>query len=103
MKGSKGVIGCPYLNPALFEKFGEVFAVIPAKDLAGMLDEKVTAATPKARELGIEVGMHHRHLRPRLHEVHLHGQPGWVSDRHTVRSPLLRRLCYRVRARSILC
>ena len=57
MKGSKGVIGCPYLNPALFEKFGEVFAVIPAKDLAGMLDGKVTAATPKARELGIEVGM----------------------------------------------
>jgi uncharacterized protein YunC (DUF1805 family) len=57
VKGSKGVIGCPYLNAASFEKFGEACAIIPAVDTAGMLDSKVTAVTPKARELGIEVGM----------------------------------------------
>lgn len=57
VKGSKGVIGCPYLNAASFEKFGEACAIIPAVDTAGMLKSKVTAVTPKARELGIEVGM----------------------------------------------
>ena len=57
VKGSKGVIGCPYLNVGFFEKFGEACAIIPAVDTAGMLNSKVTAATPKAKELGIEVGM----------------------------------------------
>src|SRR5262245_44406767 len=57
VKGSKGVIGCSYLNAAAFEKFGEALAIIPAADTAGMLDSKVTVATPKAKELGIEVGM----------------------------------------------
>jgi uncharacterized protein YunC (DUF1805 family) len=57
VKGSKGVIGCPYLNAASFEKFGEACAIIPAVDTAGMLDSKVTAVTPKAQALGIEVGM----------------------------------------------
>lgn len=57
VKGSKGVIGCPYLNAASFEKFGEACAIIPAVDTAGMLDSKVTAVTDKAKKLGIEVGM----------------------------------------------
>ena len=57
VKGSKGVIGCPYLNVGSFEKFGEACAIIPAKDTAGMLNSKVTAVTPKAKALGIEVGM----------------------------------------------
>jgi len=57
VKGSKGVIGCPYLSAASFEKFGEACAIIPAVDTAGMLNSKVTAVTPKAKELGIEVGM----------------------------------------------
>jgi len=57
VKGSKGVIGCPYLNIGSFEKFGEACAIIPARDTAGMLDSKVTAVTPKAKKLGIEVGM----------------------------------------------
>jgi len=57
VKGSKGVIGCPYLNVGSFEKFGEACAIIPAVDTAGMLNSKVTAVTPKAKELGIEVGM----------------------------------------------
>jgi len=57
VRGSKGVIGCPYLNVDSFEKFGEACAIIPAVDTAGMLDSKVTAATTKAKELGIDVGM----------------------------------------------
>jgi uncharacterized protein YunC (DUF1805 family) len=57
VKGSKGVIGCPYLNVGSFEKFGEACAIIPAVDTAGMLDSKVTAVTAKAKELGVEVGM----------------------------------------------
>ena len=57
VKGSKGVIGCPYLDVAMFETLGEACAIIPAVDTAGMLDSKVTAVTPRARELGIEVGM----------------------------------------------
>jgi len=57
VKGSKGVIGCPYLNVGSFEKFGEACAIIPAVDTEGMLNSKVTAVTPKAKELGIEVGM----------------------------------------------
>ena len=57
VKGSRGVIGCPYLNVSSFEEFGEACAIIPAVDTAGMLDSKVTAVTSKAKELGIEVGM----------------------------------------------
>jgi uncharacterized protein YunC (DUF1805 family) len=57
VKGSKGVIGCPYLDVGMFERLGEAFAVIPAADTAGMLDSKVAAVTSKARALGIEVGM----------------------------------------------
>ena len=36
VKGSKGVIGCPYLNVGSFEKLGEACAIIPAVDTAGM-------------------------------------------------------------------
>lgn len=57
VRGSKGVIGCPYLDIHLFERSGEACAVIPAADTAGMLDSKVVAVTSKARALGIEVGM----------------------------------------------
>jgi uncharacterized protein YunC (DUF1805 family) len=57
VKGSQGVIGCPYLNVGSFEKFGEACAIIPAVDTAGMLDSKVIAVTAAAKELGIEVGM----------------------------------------------
>ncbi|MGD9720090.1 MAG: DUF1805 domain-containing protein [Pirellulales bacterium] len=57
VKGSRGVVGCPYLNIDSFEKFGEACAIIPAVDVRGMPDSKVTAVTTKAKELGIEVGM----------------------------------------------
>jgi uncharacterized protein YunC (DUF1805 family) len=66
VKGSKGVVGCPYLNINSFEKFGEACAIIPAVDTAGMLDAKVTAVTPKAKELGIEVGMSGRDALDRI-------------------------------------
>ncbi len=57
VKGSRGVAACPYLNVDSFAKTGEACAIIPAVNIDGMLDSKVTAVTPKARELGIEVGM----------------------------------------------
>ena len=57
VKGSRGIAACPYLNVAMFEKTGEACIIIPAARIDGMLDSKVTALTPKARELGIEVGM----------------------------------------------
>lgn len=57
VKGSRGIAACPYLNVAMFEKTGEACVIIPAARIDGMLDSKVTALTPKARELGIEIGM----------------------------------------------
>src|SRR6187200_2552773 len=57
VKGSRGIAACPYLNVEMFEKTGEACIIIPAARIDGMLDSKVTALTPKARELGIEVGM----------------------------------------------
>jgi uncharacterized protein YunC (DUF1805 family) len=57
VKGSKGIAACPYLNVEMFEKTGEACIIIPAAKIDGMPDSKVTALTPKARELGIEIGM----------------------------------------------
>ncbi len=57
VRGPKGVIGCPYLNVASFEKFDEACAIIPAVDTDGMLESEVVAVTPKAEALGIKVGM----------------------------------------------
>jgi uncharacterized protein YunC (DUF1805 family) len=66
VKGSRGVIGCGYLNVASFEKFGEACAIVPAVDLQAMPDAKVTAVTSKAKELGIEVGMSGREALDRI-------------------------------------
>ena len=66
VKGSKGVIGCPYLDVAMFERTGEACAIIPAADTAGMPDGKVMAVTSKARELGIEIGMSGREALDRI-------------------------------------
>lgn len=57
VKGSRGIAACPYLNVEMFEKTGEACIIIPAARIDGMPDSKVTALTPKARELGIEIGM----------------------------------------------
>jgi uncharacterized protein YunC (DUF1805 family) len=66
VKGSKGVIGCPYLDVAMFERTGEACAIIPAADTAGMPDGKVIAVTSRARELGIEIGMSGREALDRI-------------------------------------
>ncbi len=57
VKGSRGIAACPYLNVEMFEKTGEACVIIPAARIDGMLESKVTALTPKARELGIAIGM----------------------------------------------
>jgi uncharacterized protein YunC (DUF1805 family) len=57
VKGSKGIAACPYLNVEMFEKTGEACIIIPAARIDDMPDSKVSALTPKARELGIEIGM----------------------------------------------
>jgi uncharacterized protein YunC (DUF1805 family) len=66
VKGQKGVIGCPYLDVEMFARAGEACAIIPAIDTAGMLLAKVTAVTPKARALGIEIGMSGREAFDRI-------------------------------------
>lgn len=66
VKGSRGVVGCPYLDVGTFERLDEACAIVPAKDLAGMLESKVTAVTPRARALGIEVGMSGREALDRI-------------------------------------
>jgi uncharacterized protein YunC (DUF1805 family) len=66
VKGSRGVIGCGYLNIAAFEKYGEACAIVPAVDLNAMPDAKVTAVTTKAKALGIEVGMSGREALERI-------------------------------------
>jgi uncharacterized protein YunC (DUF1805 family) len=57
VKGSRGIAACPYLNIDMFAKTDEACVIIPAAKTAGMLDSRVTAVTPKAKELGITVGM----------------------------------------------
>ncbi len=57
VKGSRGIVACPYLNVAMFAKTGEACAIVPAKNIDGMPNSRVTAVTPKAEELGITVGM----------------------------------------------
>jgi uncharacterized protein YunC (DUF1805 family) len=57
VKGSRGIVACPYLNVDSFARTGEACAIVPAVNIDGMVDSRVTAVTPKAQELGIEVGM----------------------------------------------
>jgi len=66
VKGSRGVVGCPYLDVEVFERLDEACAIVPAADTAGMLDSKVTAVTTRARALGIEVGMSGREALDRI-------------------------------------
>jgi len=66
VKGSRGVVGCPYLDIDTFERLDEACALIPAADIDGMLDSKVTAVTPRARALGIEIGMSGREALDRI-------------------------------------
>lgn len=66
VKGSRGVVACPYLDIDTFERLDEACAIVPAADTAGMLDSKVTAVTTRARALGIEVGMSGREALDRI-------------------------------------
>jgi uncharacterized protein YunC (DUF1805 family) len=66
VKGSRGVVACPYLNVDTFARTGEACAIVPAVNIDGMPDSKVTAVTPKAKELGIEVGMSGREALDRI-------------------------------------
>jgi uncharacterized protein YunC (DUF1805 family) len=57
VKGSRGIVACPYLNVDTFSRGGEACAIVSAPQLVDIPDGKVVAVTPKAQELGIEVGM----------------------------------------------
>lgn len=57
VKGSRGIVACPYLNVETFSRGGEACAIVSAPQLADIPGGKVVAVTPKAQELGIEVGM----------------------------------------------
>lgn len=66
VKGSRGIIACPYLNIEMFKRTGEACAIVPAANIDGMVDSQVTAVTPQAQQLGIEVGMSGREALDRI-------------------------------------
>lgn len=66
VKGSRGVVACPYLRLETFARMDEACAIIPAANVEGMLNSKVTAVTPAAQRLGIEVGMPGREALERI-------------------------------------
>lgn len=66
VKGSRGVVACPYLKLETFARMDEVCAIVPAANIDGMLKSKVTAVTPAAQKLGIEVGMSGREALERI-------------------------------------
>ena len=66
VKGSRGVVACPYLNIESFAKTGEACAIVPARNTDGMPDSQVTAVTPAAEALGITVGMSGREALERI-------------------------------------
>lgn len=66
VKGSKGIVACPYLNPRTFEQTGEACAIVPAADFEGIPAGKVRAVTPQAEKLGIAVGMSGREALERI-------------------------------------
>jgi uncharacterized protein YunC (DUF1805 family) len=66
VKGSRGIVACPYLNVESFAHTGEACAIVPAARIDGMLESRVTAVTPKAQELGIEIGMSGREALDRI-------------------------------------
>lgn len=66
VKGSRGVVACPYLKLETFARMDEACAIVPAANIDGMLKSKVTAVTPAAQKLGIEVGMSGREALERI-------------------------------------
>jgi uncharacterized protein YunC (DUF1805 family) len=54
----KGFVMCGYLNIATAEKLGDAACMVTGvRDLRGMLNAKIVAATTKAQSLGIKEGM----------------------------------------------
>ena len=66
VKGSKGVVACPYLNIDTFNATDEPCAIVPAADFEGMLESRVTAVSDSAEQLGIIVGMPGREALDRI-------------------------------------
>lgn len=66
VKGSKGIVACPYVDIAMFIRTQEALAIVPARDIDGMPNSKVKAVTPAAQALGIEVGMSGREALERI-------------------------------------
>jgi len=66
VKGSKGIVACPYVDIAMFTRTQEALAIVPARDIDGMPNSKVKAVTPAAQALGIEVGMSGREALERI-------------------------------------
>ncbi len=58
IKGSKGALGCGYLNVEAFNRGGEAGAIVRGVQTHDdMLKAKVVAVSEAARALGVEVGM----------------------------------------------
>lgn len=66
VKGSRGIVACPYLNVETFARTGEACAIVPAVDFEAMPTGTVRAVTPAAEALGIKVGMSGREALERI-------------------------------------
>ena len=66
VKGSKGIIACPYLNIETFRATGEACAIISAPQFVDMPGGEVMAVTSAAEALGITMGMSGREALERI-------------------------------------
>jgi uncharacterized protein YunC (DUF1805 family) len=58
IRGSRGILGCGYLNVDTFDKTGEAAAIVTGVgDFDAMLEARTIAVSHRGRELGAEVGM----------------------------------------------
>lgn len=57
VKGSKGIVVCPYLDPEALEATGEAAAIVSSPDFDGLPESSVIAVTSKGQALGLRVGM----------------------------------------------
>ena len=58
IKGSKGFLGCGYINVEACNKTGEACAIVTAvNNYDAMLSAEVTAVSQEAKKLGVRVGM----------------------------------------------
>ena len=58
IKGSKGFLGCGYINVETCNKTGEACAIVTAvNNHDAMLSAEVTAVSTEAARLGVRVGM----------------------------------------------